>query len=88
MEFVFIFEVFVSYIIVVIDVLVEKEWIICICFKEDRCIIRIYIMEDGEKIVDYFNQKKIEYFFKWFDCYFDEEFVMLIKLFSKLDKKC
>ncbi|MEH7664766.1 MarR family transcriptional regulator, partial [Bacillus velezensis] len=76
-----------SHITAVTDALVEKEWITRIRSKEDRRIIRIHITEAGEKIVDHFNQKKTEYFFKRFDCYSDEELATLIKLFSKLDKK-
>lgn len=86
-EFAPILEVSASHITAVTDALVEKEWITRIRSKEDRRIIRIHITEAGEKIVQHFNEKKTEYFFKRFDCYTDTELATLIELFCKLDKK-
>ncbi|ADM38163.1 MarR family transcriptional regulator [Bacillus spizizenii] len=86
-EFAPILEVSASHITAVTDALVEKEWITRIRSKEDRRIIRIHITEAGEKVLQHFNEKKTEYFFKRFDCYSDAELASLIELFSKLDKK-
>ncbi|MBM7584213.1 DNA-binding MarR family transcriptional regulator [Bacillus pakistanensis] len=80
-------EVSASHITAVTDALVEKDYITRQRSNSDRRIVELALTTKGEEMLDFYNQKKLEYFQETFKSFSEDEINQLIRLFEKILKK-
>lgn len=73
LELVKMFDVLVSYIIVIMDILVEEKFIIWYCLEVDCWIIELKLILNVEEFVKEIDKKKKEMIVKCFVVFFEYE---------------